>query len=428
MTDTTRGARLNGWRLWHGFCLECSYTAEALSRNRNPVMVLCSFVLAMDEQGVKEYRIKDAVTAVRNVFEFIRPDLIDSMAKSAVLRTFLAGITAGIKHMARYKHIWDLRVMLDHIREGPPSTKLSGRRLLARLAAIMMMLVPCRPIGMLRMQVGEERWAADGSYVEVPTQDKMCRGRGALLLLLRKLEEANLCPLTVYRLVKERAASLGVFDTVWCSDNGKRFSNSSSITRLLRELMTEMDISEEYTGYTFRHALITFLIGCGLSEVEVNAFTGHSNNSHTAFTNYFRLDQKWVGAKLAAGTLRPVSALAARMICADNAANQEDECAVNGEVQDMGTEDIPSFLASPTAFALAQGRSMLAPRPPRPPLAVASLSSSSSSSSSSSRSCSPSFSPSSFALHNPFLPSHSGSVSALRRSSFAFEPGGLDDR
>jgi hypothetical protein len=39
-------------------------------------MVLCSFVLAMDEHGVKEYWIKDAVTAVRNVFEFIRPDLI----------------------------------------------------------------------------------------------------------------------------------------------------------------------------------------------------------------------------------------------------------------------------------------------------------------------------------------------------------------
>jgi hypothetical protein len=274
------------------------------------------------------------------------------------------------------------------------------------------------------MQVGRERWAADGSYVEIPTQDKMSRGRGALLLLLRKLEEANLCPLTVYRLVKERAAGLGVFDTVWCSDDGKRFANSSAITKLLRELMTEKGISEEYTGYTFRHSLITYLVGCGLSEVEVNAFTGHSNNSHTAFTNYLRLDKAWVGSKLAAGTLKPVPALAARMICADNAANQEDECAMCGESQEVVTEDIPSFLASPTAFTRVEGKPMVAPRPPRPPL-VSSLSSSSpsSSSSSSSSSFSPSFSPSSFALHNPFLPSR-----AVSSSSFPFEPGGFDDK
>jgi hypothetical protein len=111
----------------------------------------------MDEQGVKEFRIKDAVTAVRNVFEFIRSDLIESVAKSSILRTFLAGITAEVKHMTRYKHIWDLRVCLDYIRGGPPSVELMGEQLMARGVVVFVMLVPCRQIGMLRMQVGKER-------------------------------------------------------------------------------------------------------------------------------------------------------------------------------------------------------------------------------------------------------------------------------
>jgi hypothetical protein len=206
---------------------------------------------------------------------------------------------------------------------------------------------------MLRMQVGKERWAPDGSYVEVPTQDKMNRGRGALLLLLRKLEVENLSPYTIYFALKQRAERLGVFDTIWCTDDDGRFLVSSLISRLLRGLITEIGISvEEYTAYSFRHTLITYLVSCELSETEANAFTGHSHNSHTALTHYFHLDQKLVGSNIASGALQPIPAQAARLICDDNSSEL----------------DIPAFLASPTAFAKS-GRApgLLASRPPRPP-------------------------------------------------------------
>jgi hypothetical protein len=35
-----------------------------------------------------------------------------------------------------------------------------------------------------------------------------------------------------------------------------------------------------------------------LTEQQVNAFTGHSQNSHTALNNYFHIDRNWAGAKL----------------------------------------------------------------------------------------------------------------------------------
>ena len=53
-----------------------------------------------------------------------------------------------------------------------------------------------------------------------------------------------------------------------------------------------------YTAYSIRHALITALFDMGLTEVQVNAYTGHSNNAHTAVTHYFHLDSRWVGNDL----------------------------------------------------------------------------------------------------------------------------------
>jgi hypothetical protein len=80
-----------------------------------------------------------------------------------------------------------------------------------------------------------------------------------------------------------------------------------------------------YTAYSIRHALITELFNRGLKEQEVNAYTGHSNNAHTALTNYFHLEENWVGRKLvgAAGETT-VSEQAALVIEQDNQELQEE--------------------------------------------------------------------------------------------------------
>jgi hypothetical protein len=35
-----------------------------------------------------------------------------------------------------------------------------------------------------------------------------------------------------------------------------------------------------------------------MKEMEVNAFTGHSNNSHTSLNYYYHLDKNWAGKML----------------------------------------------------------------------------------------------------------------------------------
>jgi hypothetical protein len=53
---------------------------------------------------------------------------------------------------AKYTDIWDLRVVLEYIRKGPLSGKLPRKELMRRTAFLMMVL-PCRPVGMWRMDV-----------------------------------------------------------------------------------------------------------------------------------------------------------------------------------------------------------------------------------------------------------------------------------
>jgi hypothetical protein len=93
-------------------------------------MVVCSFIWAMDVQGVKEYRVKDTMPAEQNVFKFIRPDIVGSMAKSSILRTLPERITVGVGHMAWYGHVGDLRVCLYYIQRGLPSKELQGEQLM----------------------------------------------------------------------------------------------------------------------------------------------------------------------------------------------------------------------------------------------------------------------------------------------------------
>jgi hypothetical protein len=322
----------------------------------------------MDEQGVKEYRIGEAVTADRNLFELIRPEMTETLARSALLRTVLSGITSGEKRLASFKHMWDLDIVLQYIRDGPPSRTLSLRQLQRRAAAVYMILIPTRPIGMLRMEVGKERWREDGTFVEVPTNDKMSNGRSKILLILRKLaDDANLCPYTLYCLLKQEAEKRGVRDSLWCSEDGIAFASSSAISRLLRELLTEAGMSAEFTAYSFRLALITYLFDAGLTETEVNAFTGHSQNAHTAVTHYFHLNERWIGRKMAAGTLKVVRRNAALAIQADNEVRQVEERADFGEEIDAGESQafpIPSSRASP-ARVLAQEATGTEPPPER---------------------------------------------------------------
>jgi hypothetical protein len=125
-------------------------------------------------------------------------------------------------------------------------------------------------------------------------------------------------------LLRKGAVQKGVLDTIWCSEGGAPYKQSSAISRILKTILLAAKVPARYATYSIRHALITYLFDLGLSEVQVNAYTGHSNNSHTALNNYFHLDGKWLGRRIAAKE-GVVSAQVEGWIAKDNGEYRREE-------------------------------------------------------------------------------------------------------
>jgi hypothetical protein len=317
-SDSARRKRLHGWRMWHDYCVENKYEPTDMSKLPNPAIVVADFVASLEMVDTQIYLIKEAVTAVKSLMEVAEPKNLTLLKDSQILEEALRAASTGVKGTSKYRTIWRLQILLDYMRSGPPHDQLSWQRLMARAAALFMIFIPCRPVGAWRLRPSTERWASDGKSVEIQAKEKMDHGKGTSALLLREGPVANLCPLRVYLALREQAAKRGLSDTLWGTEKGVPYKQASSISRLLKILLQEAGIPSNYTAYSIRHALITALFDMGLSEPQVNAYTGHSNNAHTALTHYFHLDGRWVGEDLAVPKEMPIPAAAVGVINSDN--------------------------------------------------------------------------------------------------------------
>jgi hypothetical protein len=63
--EGARKARLHGWRLWYTHCVENDYSVETMTSPQcDAVMLIGEFMISMDRQGVKDYRIRETKLAV----------------------------------------------------------------------------------------------------------------------------------------------------------------------------------------------------------------------------------------------------------------------------------------------------------------------------------------------------------------------------
>jgi hypothetical protein len=90
-------------------------------------------------------------------------------------------------------------------------------------------------------------------------------------------------------------------------------------------VLVKAAIDHRFPTYSARHALITFLLRLGFSEVEVIVYTSPSNNSHTALSHYFHLDGNWAGRGIVKEALKEVPEKAEGIIGRDNKEQREEE-------------------------------------------------------------------------------------------------------
>jgi integrase len=190
--------------------------------------------------------------------------------------------------------IWDLRVFIQYVRSIKDPKLPSWVEFRAICAAIFMVFVPMRPCALVRMNTAKTRIRpTDRSYI-VPAREKTNFGREVTELVFRHANETNLSAAWYYEVGIQRAISLGCPDALFCSDKGVPYSSPDVLCKGMTNLLYIMGIYG-YTSYSFRHALIQALFDAGLTETQVNAYTGHSNKSHTAVTWYYHLDKHWAG-------------------------------------------------------------------------------------------------------------------------------------
>jgi hypothetical protein len=166
---------------------------------------------------------------------------------------------------------------------------------MARTAALMMIFIPCRLVAMIRMDWSRMRWIEGGSVLVVPAKEEMNKGGGYTEVVIRRIGIEVLCPLRHALLLKQHVEALGTNDSLFCSDDGKPYATSAQLSRLLKQLLVDAGIERKYPA----------LFDAGLNESQVNAYTGHSHNAHTAATSYFHLSTKWVGHAIAVESRSP---------------------------------------------------------------------------------------------------------------------------
>jgi integrase len=190
----------------------------------------------------------------------------------------------------------------------------------------MMTMIPCRPIALISIDPTRAQLRTHGEGVVVLAREKTDFGKGLTSLIIREEPETRLSPYYYFRLLNNRSTNLGAPHCLFCSERGQPYKRADVIGKGLVRLLARMGV-KGYTGYSFRHSMIQALFDAGLDEKQVNAYTGHSNRSHTALDYYYHLDKQWAGAKIRA---RPTDRIklcegARRLIEAEDEREEDEE-------------------------------------------------------------------------------------------------------
>jgi integrase len=323
LTESMIRARLQGWLLWQQFCEQKSLVVADLQKHAHPAILVADFVFFMQAAKTPPYKRRNALPAVTLLFSLTHP--LHHLSTNEYLRSAVRGTVSTIKQQSRYRDIWDLSILLDYIRNGPPAEELSWEELMARTVALMMIFIPLRPAAMLRLNPSKERRSEANASIEVLSHDKTDSKSAATWVVIRPLEDKKLCPLTQYELQKSGAQARGCTDTIWCSEKGTPHKRTDKMLKLVCELLRRAGISKQFKGYSIRHATISALYKFKMNEHEVSAYTGHSHNSHTTLNYYYHLDKAWVGSSLATLTQQGLDRTNLERILQDEEAEDEEE-------------------------------------------------------------------------------------------------------
>jgi hypothetical protein len=273
---------------------------------KHPNNIVMDFSSYMTDANFSSYMTILSKSAAMFLLEQLKA--IKDLGKDRMVKDFVSFIPPSKKPSRKYKYIWDLTILLNHIRLSPPIRDQTMNELIPRVVALLMIFTLARPIEIFRMIPSSLTYSDNRTQVSILTHRKTDAGAATSALSLLRLPENSICPVRYLEELFARARayssrgsglSAAPIITLWRWDNGRAINGVSSLCTVTRRLMTAAGIPKDYTAYTIRHATITKSYRIVGDPLEVNVFSGHSERSNTSAKHYLLQADNWLGFKLA---------------------------------------------------------------------------------------------------------------------------------
>jgi site-specific recombinase XerD len=226
--------------------------------------------------------------------------LLSVFHKDGVMLHRLLNRAVNRKHPKRarkYSTMWDVRMLINWIRDTyPVNTTLTAEDLLRKAIVLTMIFSASRITELSKITVRSEDVHEDVIRLDTNIKTRLEEHRW---IIFYPLKDKSVCPHAAIReWLLRRSCSSPVLFT---DPTTQQPLSIAMISNILRNAMRRAGVGDMFAPYSIKHAVITFLFAQGVPEAQINEFGRWSVASRVAFQHY-RIatgEQEWPGFKIA---------------------------------------------------------------------------------------------------------------------------------
>jgi hypothetical protein len=192
MSHSARKNRLKGWRYFYEYCEDTQTSVTRLEQTKHPNYIVTDFISYMTDANFSPYMTILSKSAAIFLLEQLKA--IKDLGKDMMVKDFVSFIPPSKKPSRKYKFIWDLTILLNHIRLSPPIRDQTMNELIPRVVALLMIFTLTRPIEIFRMNSSSLTYSDNRTQVSILTHRKTDARAATSALSLLRLPENSICP------------------------------------------------------------------------------------------------------------------------------------------------------------------------------------------------------------------------------------------
>jgi site-specific recombinase XerD len=280
--SSTQRSYNSAWQYWGNFIRQRQIPLESLKDALSAENVFLEFLESMiktkDMSTSTFLIVRSAVSSLFRIV-FSKP-FGENYQAQLMARSMRNQKPRKLKH----HQVFDIALLIDHYRASPTNEDLSDQDLQAKVATMLIVYIQLRPHDMLRLDMGElqetETGLFFGSMIKNAPEFSEC--------ILSFVQEKKVCPvrafLTLWQRVCQKKRDTNTL--FWNEDYSEPLSKVQ-LERLMKRLMGDAGVPQQYTPYSIKHAAITHLLANNVQEWMVNKNARLSQFTNTAARHYF---------------------------------------------------------------------------------------------------------------------------------------------